>query len=78
MIQAISFKIFLYKLVIEHFSVTEDKNKRGNKIRDRNEATKSIKMKSTANNVAETTVGVITNSTLKNEAIPSNDEKSGK
>ena len=53
-------KIFLYNIVIEYFSVTEDKNQRGNTIRDQIGITESLKIKSTPKVIAETTVGVIT------------------
>ena len=43
------------------FFVTEDKNQRGNTIRNRIGATESLKIKSTPKVIAETTVGVITN-----------------
>ena len=92
----------MYKLVIEHFFVTEDKNQRGNTIRDLIGATEGIEIKSKANFNADRTVDVIANSPkhltsandsiididtlstltsteiITNEAIPPNEEKTGK
>ena len=60
MVQVTPFNLLVLTCHWTFFFVAEDKNQRGNTIRNRIGATESLKIKSTPKVIAETTFGVIT------------------